>query len=560
MRKSLILLATVAAITMPLIARDGAGERPVIPRAGETIEVSVINVDVVVTDKRGNHVHGLTKDDFEIYEDRKLQPVSNFTEYQGGHESMATPTGGNAPLLPATETAPRPKRTILVFLDHFSLLPWEKDIFFSSLKTLLHETVGPGDSVSVVSWQRMIVTRLPFTNDLTALDAALAKIEKESTFLSPDPENQVAADRLWREEAMNLARAKGFRLNYGDIESDSGHDLQLFEKIEMRKKMHAIESLVTGISGFEGRKVLVLAATHLSRIAGNGGSQRRAFADRGGDYDMFGQIESLARIAATNNVTIYPLFPPGPPRDLLSAEDGRESTARTRSDFLGKSQVSLDNVLGAMIPIAERTGGAFSYGPQNIAAFLPQVREDLDSYYSLAYRATAHGNGSDRSIVVKMKNHDYTARARHDYIDKSPEAKMKDRVIASLFQEPAGAKIPIVVAAGAAEPNGRHHWHVPVHVQIPINALTTLPEKGAHAGAFSVYVAWGGVLGEMSDATRQTQSFTISDVKAAEAAAGHFEYDLTLDVDERTQHVVIGVADEVSQEFGIRKIELPPRT
>ncbi|HXH42065.1 MAG TPA: hypothetical protein VNN08_25805, partial [Thermoanaerobaculia bacterium] len=272
------------------------------------------------------------------------------------------------------------------------------------------------------------------------------------------------------------------------------------------------------------------------------------------DYSPYSSIQSLARIAATSNVTIYPLYPTGLATDMASAE--------SHLTFNGgaHASASLYNTLGAMYPIAEQTGGAVSWGTENIAGFLPQLREDLDSYYSLGYRATALGSGADRSLVVKMKNHDYVARARREYVDKSPEAKMKDRVIASLFQEPAGAKIPIVVAAGAASPHGSHHWSVPVHVQIPINALTTLPEKGEHAGAFSVYIAWGGVLGEVSDATRQTQSFTISDVKAAEAKAGHFAYDLTLDVDDRTQNVVIGVTDEVSQEFGIRKIVLPPRT
>jgi len=33
-----------------------------------------------------------------------------------------------------------------------------------------------------------------------------------------------------------------------------------------------------------------------------------------------------------------------------------------------------------------------------------------------------------------------------------------------------------------------------------------------------------------------------------------------LEVDERSKSVVVGVFDEVSQEFGILKIDLPPRT
>lgn len=538
-----------------LLAVAGAAQTPPpIPRVGETIEVSIINVDVVVTDRQGKHVHGLTKDDFEIYEDKKLQPVANFAEYAGGREAMATDADGSVPSRPATEIATRPKRTIVVFLDHFSLLPYEKEFFFGSLKTLLHETIGPGDVVSIVSWKKMIFTRLPFTNDLAAVDSVLDRIDKESTFLSPDPDSQVEGDRLWREQAIAVAREKGFNLKYSDIESESGADVAMFEKIEMRKKMHAIQTLVTAISGFEGRKVLVLAATHLSRVAGGVGSQG-IISSLGGDYDMFGSIESLGRIAATNNVTIYPLYPPG-----LDKDDLRSAENPDRSDALGKSHQKLSNVLGAMIPIAERTGGNFAFGPKNIAQFLPHVREDLDSYYSLAYRATARGSGNDRSIVVKMKNRDYVARARHDYVDKSPEAKMKDRVIASLFQEPDGATIPIVVEAGAAKRQSKHHWSVPIHIQIPTASLTTLPGNGERAGEFSVYIAWGGVLGELSEATRQTQSFRIPNAKTAEGKAGHFSYDLTLDVDERTQTVVIGVTDEVSQEFGIHKIELPPRT
>jgi hypothetical protein len=44
----------------------------------ETVSVNVVNVDVFVTDKAGNRVRGLTKDDFELYEDRKPVQISNF--------------------------------------------------------------------------------------------------------------------------------------------------------------------------------------------------------------------------------------------------------------------------------------------------------------------------------------------------------------------------------------------------------------------------------------------------------------------------------------------------
>src|SRR6266480_2920123 len=68
-----------AVMLLPLFAF--AQKPPAIPGLGETIEVSIVNVDLFVTDKAGNRVHGLTKDDFEIFENGVRQPISNFAEY-----------------------------------------------------------------------------------------------------------------------------------------------------------------------------------------------------------------------------------------------------------------------------------------------------------------------------------------------------------------------------------------------------------------------------------------------------------------------------------------------
>ena len=49
----------------------------------ETVEVNVVNVEVYVTDKKGNPVTGLTRDDFEILEDGEPIEISNFYAGQG---------------------------------------------------------------------------------------------------------------------------------------------------------------------------------------------------------------------------------------------------------------------------------------------------------------------------------------------------------------------------------------------------------------------------------------------------------------------------------------------
>src|ERR671932_65011 len=43
------------------------------------VEVNYVEIDAVVTDAQGNFARGLTKDDFEVIEDRKPQTVSVFS-------------------------------------------------------------------------------------------------------------------------------------------------------------------------------------------------------------------------------------------------------------------------------------------------------------------------------------------------------------------------------------------------------------------------------------------------------------------------------------------------
>src|SRR5687768_18361136 len=43
------------------------------------VEVNYVDVDAIVTDDRGNFVSGLTRDDFELFEDGKPQKVDTFS-------------------------------------------------------------------------------------------------------------------------------------------------------------------------------------------------------------------------------------------------------------------------------------------------------------------------------------------------------------------------------------------------------------------------------------------------------------------------------------------------
>jgi len=73
-RRALLLLAAALAVS-------ASGQQPAdLPRVTGSVETTVVNLDVVVTDKKGNPVLGLKADDFEIRHDKKPVTITNFSE------------------------------------------------------------------------------------------------------------------------------------------------------------------------------------------------------------------------------------------------------------------------------------------------------------------------------------------------------------------------------------------------------------------------------------------------------------------------------------------------
>ena len=78
-------LGFAAAVTFCVAAVPVWGqESPVPDLFSEVIDVRVVNVEVVVTDRAGNRIRGLQASDFELLVDREPVPISYFTEVDEG--------------------------------------------------------------------------------------------------------------------------------------------------------------------------------------------------------------------------------------------------------------------------------------------------------------------------------------------------------------------------------------------------------------------------------------------------------------------------------------------
>ena len=76
-----LLLLLVLGLAWPGLAQESGEISEAMDDDGayvETVDVTVVNLDVYVTDKKGEPVTGLTRDDFEVFENGRPVAISNF--------------------------------------------------------------------------------------------------------------------------------------------------------------------------------------------------------------------------------------------------------------------------------------------------------------------------------------------------------------------------------------------------------------------------------------------------------------------------------------------------
>ena len=150
----------------------------------ESVDVNVVNVEVYVTDKKGNRIKGLTKDDFTLQVDKSPIAITNFYVVEGGRARSAPgvdllePTD---PRLPDVQEEPEEQRLhLVVFVDNFNLHPFTRNRTLSSLRNFLRTRLNRGDQVMLVTYDRSLHVRHPFTADPEIIASALFELEELS--------------------------------------------------------------------------------------------------------------------------------------------------------------------------------------------------------------------------------------------------------------------------------------------------------------------------------------------------------------------------------------------
>lgn len=583
-RSLALSLLAVACVATPLLAQDDSS------LFFDTVDVYVVNVEVVVTDKDGNPATGLTRDDFEIYEDGQRVEIGNFFAVEGRQAVMDGPAlaAGPDPSAPDLAPAPATKRlNLVVFVDNFNMRPENRNLIFDNLRKYLKERLDSRDRVMLVSLNDSVEIAENFTNDTDRLIGTLDRLEKQvGTHVRFDAQHRTLLRHL---QVAKLAVPSAF--DPGDFDSAVLNANQLATEVrnlvevrykKVRSTLDVLKQFTDSLAGMPGRKAILyvsdglptrpadsLAQAWVNKFEGwifdqNIGDLRPDLRDLtmlGGSarYDATRQFNELVAHASANLVTFYPISNGSrTSSSRVSAEFGAAGTANgtgpMSQDIMALENQSLDS---SLLMMAEGTGGVAFTRTTNIDGLLERMVHDFDSFYSLGYSPPHGADDEFHKVEVKVKRPDLVVRHLKGYREKDPMANLKDLTLSALQYDLEDNRLEIRLDPGEQVPAKGGRFRVPVMVKIPFKNLLLLPQEEVHSAKVSLFVVVrDDKKGGVSSPQRVDLPIEIPNGKVLEALSQVATYPLELDMKQGPKRISIGVRDHLANVDSTVNLEL----
>ncbi|MEZ5313120.1 MAG: VWA domain-containing protein [Thermoanaerobaculia bacterium] len=317
------MVAALALATLAMAQDTGKPVESGAPSSGEgffeSIDVNVVNVDVYVTDKKGNRIKGLKKEDFELFEDRKPVAITNFYVVEEGEPQLEAVAPSEIPVarpgLP-TEIPEDQRLHLVVYIDNANIRPFNRNRVFNSLRQFLSNNLTSEDRVMLMTYDREPHVRRSFTRDPNVVASALHEIEKINAMgLQADSDRREVLDEIERSNDYNYAASRA--ASYAD---SARNDLQF--------ALDSLKETVSSLSGLPGRKAILYVSDGLPMIVGQDVFQ--AVAEKFSSTSSSALMESLRYDESRRFIELAAQATPVASRSTPSMPPGCGCRARSR--------------------------------------------------------------------------------------------------------------------------------------------------------------------------------------------------------------------------------------
>ena len=518
----------------------------------ESVDVNVVNVDVYVTDKKGNPVTGLTKDDFSVFENGRPVELTNFYAVAGGEpqvqvagatdlepgEEAAVPEA-SVPIAPLPLVIPEDQRLYLViYFDNLFLRPFSRNKVIDNSRRFLLDNIREGDEVMLVTFERSLHVRHPFTSDSRRILEAMDELRELSAF---EPRQRTERRDVIRliDSSRDAFEARSHVESYAEA---IFHDLGTSIK--------AVKEIVGSLAGLPGRKALLYVSDGIPMTAAEdlfylidekyqrGTTSQLAAAS----YRARRQFNELTSLANANRVKFYTLEASGlTAHASLSAEYGQRDTSMISADVMRES-----NREQPLMVMADATGGQAILNTNDFKSAFERIGSDFGNYYSLGYSPVHAVQGRYYKIDVKVDRPGVEVRHRHGYRDKTPEGRVNDGTRAALIHGAESNPLAIEIRFETEKPSADKSYLLPTLVEIPLSSLTLIPQGNQYRGSARVALGVIGEDGSLSPLHQTSVPIAIPESELDVALTKKYIYEVELRMRPGLQGVAAGVRDDLS--------------
>ena len=451
------------------------------------VKSNLVNIDVIVKDKKGKYISDLKPEDFTIVENGVAQKIEFFDAPLMRNEVKSTMAGTTAEATTTTVPSGMPRNYVALVIDSQTTdITNLKQVREGTLK-YIREQITDNDVVALLSVTNGLQMLQPFTQDKAKLIAALenAGVNASSkTFEQKDIAGNIDARRE------QLAGP-----GPGAITSPAGGSEAARRMIAERVLAQFLQ-LRTALSLQQSRPILAALAAIAEGLRPIPGKKTLVLFSQGWVMPavLDWQIQSTIDIANRANVAIYIIdsaglragapasgsLVPSSPLAGVSGATSQEQRIRAvggETVFDNVRQEGQSREYDILYRISGDTGGKFFKGSNDISLGLERIDEEIHARYTLAYRSTNQNfDGTFRKIKIEVRRPDAQIISRNGYYAIPPEEIMllspaDKKLLSGFAAAEANPELPVFVSLSQFR-SREGLYTVPVAIELPPTAVT----------------------------------------------------------------------------------------
>jgi VWFA-related protein len=536
------------------------------------VEVRVVEVDVVVLDRRGRPVTGLGPADFRLEEDGRPVEITYFAApvaRDAGAGSASAPSASPAEAAPAgvTPGLDRAEASLVFLLDERLLQPAARRRALEGLRPFLEENGAAFERLVFARYRDRLELVEPATPEaiLGALAdrGPLAVGAARSRDLTRAIDGMITSD----EACANMPVCVPCYDNWGEL-LDHARQYSYAEEVRAALAVDAVAELASWLGGLEGEKLLLYPSEALPHRPGIEAltfvldlcSGRRSEAENEIAVEMLQLDESrryrdLGAWANARGVRLFALEATGLPVASAASVEYSSIARRPSQRF---DEVLRRNAQSGLYQLADETGGKAVFNTNDPLGDV-DLAPELAARYSLGFVPAHPPSGRRHELRVEvLGGRGRELRYRRSYIDRTLEQRLADELQSVLRLGLERDALGAGVAFGeiAAGDGADEIFEVPVRLTLAADRLLGLP--GATGGGAGAEVAaqgrlrvWLGALRDDGTPTALRQEQFRLGAGGLEPVEGRYEITVTMPLTAGRWTVAVGVRDELAQQTSL---------